>query len=484
MTTLDRRSILKHGAALAAASAVSGSQVFAAPIPIGPPLRRSVGTMAATDPILVSYRAAVTAMKQLTTKDPSDPRGWTKQAQIHNNWCPHNNWYFLPWHRAYLHAFERLCRQLSGNANFALPYWDWTAHPQLPAVFADPASPLFDKTRSSQTVSMPTNNTGTTVIANILNENTFEVFASSRPPAQNNTNASWQRNQTGTLTGPLEGNPHNSVHGRILGNMGGYMSPLDPIFWLHHCNIDRLWDQWNRSGHANTGDARWRNFGFSGNQFVVPSGAGSTPYNPTVSGLLNIGTLGYRYVTSPLVATLRLDMIPRAIDLSKLPPVARLQGVPVAKLNSPLNLPIKLNPQQNAALERIRIEPQTKRRDTKQRVPAPGRIIAFLRDIDPPKNNAVDVRVFVNHPDLKPDTPTDDPHYAGSFAFFGSEHTDHQDAGKPSFMIDLTNTVIRLRQAQPALKDEINVQLMPVPVPGGPREGIDFKLGAVDVAIF
>jgi hypothetical protein len=51
-------------------------------------------------------------------------------------------------------------------------------------------------------------------------------------------------------------------------------------------------------------------------------------------------------------------------------------------------------------------------------------------------------------------------------------------------MIDLTNTVIRLRQTQPALKDEINVQLMPVPVPGGPREGIDFKLGAVDVAIF
>jgi len=94
----------------------------------------------------VSYGKAVAAMKKLPT---TDPRSWEGQAKIHQNFCAHNNWFFLPWHRAYLVAFERICRQLSGNPNFALPYWDWTANPQLPAGFASPTigavpNPLYE----------------------------------------------------------------------------------------------------------------------------------------------------------------------------------------------------------------------------------------------------------------------------------------------------------------------------------------------------
>src|SRR4029453_599757 len=213
--------------------------------------RRSVGSMAANDPILISYRAAIKAMQALPT---TDPRNWTSQAQIHNNFCPHGNWFFLPWHRAYLVAFERLCRQLSGNPNFALPYWDWTANPQLPAAFAaanfmGQPNPLFNSTRTSQTVTIPTNVTGSAVIASILAENSFEVFASSRPTGQNSTAATWLGRRG--FEGPLESNPHDQVHGRIGGNMGTITSsPLDPIFWLHHCNIDRLWARWNPPRHA------------------------------------------------------------------------------------------------------------------------------------------------------------------------------------------------------------------------------------------
>ena len=61
--------------------------------------------------------------------------------------CSHQNWYFLPWHRAYLLAFEDICRHLSGDSAFALPYWDWVKHPNLPPAVTDPASPLFDITR-------------------------------------------------------------------------------------------------------------------------------------------------------------------------------------------------------------------------------------------------------------------------------------------------------------------------------------------------
>ena len=86
---------------------------------------------------------AVAAMKALPQ---SDPRNWIRFADIHRNFCPHGNWYFLPWHRAYISSFERICRELSGKRDFALPYWNWTADRQFPAAFAAGdrnSNPLF-----------------------------------------------------------------------------------------------------------------------------------------------------------------------------------------------------------------------------------------------------------------------------------------------------------------------------------------------------
>jgi tyrosinase len=44
--------------------------------------------------------------------------------------------------------------------------------------------------------------------------------------------------------GQLEINPHDQVHGEVGGDMAGFQSPLDPLFWIHHCNIDRFWEIW------------------------------------------------------------------------------------------------------------------------------------------------------------------------------------------------------------------------------------------------
>lgn len=54
----------------------------------------------------------------------------------------------------------------------------------------------------------------------------------------------------------LEGQPHNTIHNYIggagplnygpFGNMTNNLSPIDPIFFLHHSNMDRLWDVWTR----------------------------------------------------------------------------------------------------------------------------------------------------------------------------------------------------------------------------------------------
>ena len=51
------------------------------------------------------------------------------------NQCQHQSWYFLPWHRAYLHTFEDVVadaiRSLQGPTDWALPYWNYsdTARP-------------------------------------------------------------------------------------------------------------------------------------------------------------------------------------------------------------------------------------------------------------------------------------------------------------------------------------------------------------------
>src|SRR5580704_11642598 len=78
---------------------------------------------------LASYAKGVEAMLKL----PADhPQNWFRNAFIHIMDCPHGNWWFYVWHRGYLGYFEQTIRNLSGDDGFAMPYWDWTALPQIP----------------------------------------------------------------------------------------------------------------------------------------------------------------------------------------------------------------------------------------------------------------------------------------------------------------------------------------------------------------
>ena len=343
---IDRRAVLKQGAAAVAASAMSAAPAMAQK-GVG---RQSIGVLSPNDPMIESYRTAVRAMKALPE---SDPRNWRRMAQIHVDFCPHGNWYFLPWHRAYLLSFERICGQLSGNANFALPFWDWTTDRTLPASFSAPEwngqpNPLHDRTRRlSPTTPLPADMVGSPLIEFILAEPNFEPFGSLRPTGQNDTAADWQT-RPGTK-GLLESNPHDRLHVRLGGSadppgtMSTMMSPLDPIFWLHHCNVDRLWDRWNWMEHQNSNSPLWRNFAFRG-QFAVPSGQGTTPFNPVVSKLLNLDDLGYHYV-SPAVMMARTDSvsIPRAFKVEQLGTSARANVATAARTNVALETQIKLD---------------------------------------------------------------------------------------------------------------------------------------------
>ena len=182
----------------------------------------------------------------------------------------------------------------------------------------------------------------------------------------------------------------------------------------------------------------------------------------------------------PIFQPGQLLVAQQAIDLSNLQ-LARLENVPQAKINTPLDLPVQLRQNQKVALERIKPVITTGPVTASAPAKPPGRVIALIRDVEPPKNGNAEVRVFVNCPYLGPDTPPQDEHYAGAFTFFGIEHADHGE--KPTYLVDLTATVRRLAISESQVKEEVKVQLMPVPVPGVPSADLTFKVGSVDVAV-
>jgi len=78
---------------------------------------------------------------------------------------------------------------------------------------------------------------------------------------------------------------HNEVHGWVGGAMGSIMvSPADPLFWMHHSQVDRLWSMWQSvAGNARKGPTlRWRD-------------AILDPWTERASDMQSIARLDYSY---------------------------------------------------------------------------------------------------------------------------------------------------------------------------------------------
>src|SRR5271156_2465452 len=80
-------------------------------------------------------KEAFAALRKLTKEHPEDPRGWLRGSYVHCWYCGggtddkageeiHGSWLFFPWHRCYLHFYERILCRLIKDDTFALPYWD------------------------------------------------------------------------------------------------------------------------------------------------------------------------------------------------------------------------------------------------------------------------------------------------------------------------------------------------------------------------
>lgn len=250
-TSQGRRQFLRGSAAVAV---TAGAQFFTgipalADYAVGPTLRRNAHGMASNDPILRGYRRAIVAMRALPDENPCS---WFYQAAIHGttdprnltawNTCHQDPGFFWAWHRMYLYWFERIVRKYGNMYDWALPYWDWTnpLERAIPAAFRVVGDALFDASRNASM-----NGGGevsTTLGTSVANSMTLLDYFN----AQSGVNG-----------------PHGSVHGIVGGNMCCVSSAAqDPIFWLHHSFVDRLWNDWLALGGGRSspvGDSNWRN---------------------------------------------------------------------------------------------------------------------------------------------------------------------------------------------------------------------------------
>jgi tyrosinase len=254
------------------------------------------------------------------------------------------------------------------------------------------------------------------------------------------------------------------VHGTVGagGNFGTFRSPLDPIFWLHHCMVERVWWEWNLvRGHANTNDPAWNNQRFD-NQFFDRHGA---PVSTSVA-LLNLAPLlSYQYDNSPfdhcgprLLERFDVDRAKLRELLEKGGPV-ELRTLRSFGASKPVELAMG-----DKAIEVLRVrDPAASANATRD---PDERVLLRLTDIEQPASGDFFVRVFLNLPDANAGTPIDDPHYAGSFAFFNDPNSHHAGHvhGNAAVLVDATPAVQRLRgMGAITAGGEISVHLIATP---------------------
>ena len=492
--SIGRRQVLLQGGVFGAgiiASNMSGMEALAQG---APPERLSLEGLSETDPIIQTYRDAVGIMKN---KPASDPFSWVSLAQIHGtnpnayHFCPHGDWYFLPWHRAYTAMYEKAVRQLTSNPGFAMPYWDWTTNPLMPEVFLSPKTaagkpnwlcvlPSEDQGPRTWDPSqpMPLENVGPDVLTQILNATDYEQFGTSRNPQQTDLDPSWVPAGNGNQ-GVLEGNAHNNVHNDIGGWMPSASSPRDPIFFMHHSNIDRIWAVWNLS-NQNSADPLWTDMPFT-NNFLNPDG---TSWSPKVSDLYVPETLGYTYGlgsmavasnTTGNVAALNTKMtslfvLPKAATTKPAGIVtASAANTATATAGHALDLAVTVPNEQLAAIakrKRLGAGAAMMNFAAAREFSAAGtRAIAFIREVGVTGGKSTMFRIFIDKDNLTAATPISDPHYVGTFSVL--EHPPHGGhKAPPSFAVDLTAAIARVYGAGKVPTGKLRVQLLPVPSPG------------------
>lgn len=149
---------------------------------------------------------------------------------------------FLPWHRAYLLDLERELQAI--DPSVSLPYWRFDQ--PAPNIFTPE---FFGVSNALGTVQFsPTNplQFWRTDGVQGINRRPFFNTAGAPPGLRTEAQTLALGNQYPAFR-TLEGNPHGSAHTSFGGSISSIQTAArDPLFFLLHCNVDRLWAKWQR----------------------------------------------------------------------------------------------------------------------------------------------------------------------------------------------------------------------------------------------
>lgn len=250
--------------------------------------RLPVGDPAA--PHMVAFRQAMTRAEGI-----QDKRGYNHIAGFHgapdqdcwhhqaNPRTPVQARLFLPWHRAYLWWLEQSLQDLTPDLNPgpALPYWDWTTIAQVPDAYASAEidqqpNPLVATRMYVPTAQPPLDQ---------ITQRAPGKVAGSRLPTAAEINDLLADTDWASFSDRLE-DYHDQVHVWVGGDMLDInTAAFDPIFFAHHCQIDRLWYLWQ---------VQHGNGGFPAELLSLPL----QPFGKTPNDVLNVQALGYEYAAS------------------------------------------------------------------------------------------------------------------------------------------------------------------------------------------
>src|SRR5262245_61478085 len=150
---------------------------------------------------------------------------------------------FLPWHRAYLLDLERELQAI--DASVALPYWSFDQ--PAPSIFTLEFLGVANQIGTVQFG--PNNPLRFWTTDGVLGVNRRPRFntASQTPPGILSEAVTLALGGTFTNFRLMEGNPHGTAHVGFGGSIHDPgTAPKDPLFFLLHCNVDRLWAKWQR----------------------------------------------------------------------------------------------------------------------------------------------------------------------------------------------------------------------------------------------
>jgi tyrosinase len=422
---------------------------------------------------------------------PTTPLPNPKLSDRYWDQCQHQSWYFLPWHRGYLTALEAHIRaiviSLKGPATWALPYWNYFGgenQKQIPPAFTEHTlpngspNPLYVKARYGPKgnghvfVEIPP-----TAQKSLL-DRVFAGRNNSVPPGFGGPVTGFSHENSDN--GGVETNPHNNVHGFVGGPqedaLMGYpaLAALDPIFYLHHANIDRLWAVWNNDPtHTNPTSPNWLKgpVAVGDREFVMPMPDGSEwVYTPVEMSDLAQQTYTYDDLPkSPQLAAAFADRLKRlgakadSAKITKGGPVTTEEHSELVGASEPA-----LVIQPKGASTSVKLESNVRRKVAASlaaaaETSAPDRVFLKLENVRGTFDPAV-LSVYVNlpsgaapagHPDLLAGT-------VGLFGLKGASRVDAKHGGKGlSFSLEITDIVDALHLKGALDVDSLHVDIEP-----------------------